>query len=479
MPNRFEVTRKSIVWSYAGTIFSMASNFLLLPIIFHFLNSQEIGYWYLILSINGLIALFDFGFDPAFARNIAYIWSGAKTLKSRGVDKEHDHTVINYHLLASTIHAARAIYMILAIVAVVLVGIFGTIYMNAVVFSKLPDAEYKWTWLVFCFSLFLNLYFGYFSALLRGSGKIDSVNKAQVFSRSLQILLTFGGFLIYPSILSPVIGLVMYGIIFRTICSHFYWQDEEVRSHRDVLKSPMNWHEIKEIFLFIWPNTWRDGLVSMSNYVTSQGMSLMAGAFLPLSVTGVYSVGVQFASAIGTASSAINGAYNPILQSNFVKQDFASIRDKTSKAGAAYVWLFLIASVGTLLVIFPLLKLIKPASVPTLEVFLPLILYYFLYQQHSVHASYIANANIIPYTKAFLISAGANLVGLWLGLELTNGNIYFLLFFPILVQAAYNNWRWPSYYYKMIDSTLLSSIKQGTIAWGKTFANFFKSGSNV
>ena len=47
------------------------------------------------------------------------------------------------------------------------------------------------------------------------------------------------------------------------------------------LKSPMNWHEIKEIFLFIWPNTWRDGLVSMSNYVTSQGMSLMAGAFLP------------------------------------------------------------------------------------------------------------------------------------------------------------------------------------------------------
>ena len=190
-------------------------------------------------------------------------------------------------------------------------------------------------------------------------------------------------------------------------------------------------------------------------------------------------VGVQFASAIGTASSAINGAYNPILQSNFVKQDFASIRDKTSKAVAAYVWLFLIASVGTLLVIFPLLKLIKPASVPTLEVFLPLILYYFLYQQHSVHASYIANANIIPYTKAFLISAGANLVGLWLGLELTYGNIYFLLFFPILVQAAYNNWRWPSYYYKMIDSTLLSSIKQGTIAWGKTFANFFKSGSNV
>ncbi len=84
--------------------------------------------------------------------------------------------------------------------------------MNAFVFSKLPDAEYKWTWLVFCFSLFLNLYFGYFSALLRGSGKIDSVNKAQVFSRSLQILLTFGGFLIYPvhSITSYRTGDVWY-----------------------------------------------------------------------------------------------------------------------------------------------------------------------------------------------------------------------------------------------------------------------------
>ncbi|RXT55711.1 lipopolysaccharide biosynthesis protein [Lacticaseibacillus chiayiensis] len=479
MPNRFEVTRKSIFWSYAGTIFSMASNFLLLPIVFHFLSPKEIGYWYLILSINSLITLFDFGFDPTFARNIAYVWSGAKTLKSHGIEKKRSHADVNYHLLASMIHAARVIYMILAIVAIVLVGFFGTMYMNAVVFSKLPDVEYKVTWLVFCFSLFLNLYFGYFSALLRGSGEIDSVNKAQVFSRILQIFLTFVGFLIYPSILSPVIGLMMYGIIFRTICSRFFWRDDEVRNHRKELKSPMNWHEIKEVFLFIWPNTWRDGLVSMSNYVTSQGMSLIAGAFLPLSVTGVYSVGVQFASAIGTASSAINGAYNPILQSNFVKRDFDSIRDKTSKAVAAYIWIFAIATVGTLLVIFPLLKLIKPESVPTLQVFLPLILYYFFYQQHSAHAGYIANANIIPYAKAFLISAGVNLVGLWLGLKLTSGNIYFLLFFPIVVQALYNNWRWPMYYYKMIGSTLLTSIKRGTIAWGKTFVNFFKSDSKI
>lgn len=108
-----------------------------------------------------------------------------------------------------------------------LVGIAGTIYMNAFVASKLPDAEYKWTWLVFCASLALNLYAGYLLALRCGSGKIELENKAQVARRRLQSLLTFGGCLIYPSSLRPVIGLVMYGIIARTICRDFYWQDEE------------------------------------------------------------------------------------------------------------------------------------------------------------------------------------------------------------------------------------------------------------
>lgn len=66
-----------IIWNYIGTLFSLSSSFILLPFVLIFLSPSELGLWYVFLAVNGLVSMFDFGFDPTFARNIAYAWSGA------------------------------------------------------------------------------------------------------------------------------------------------------------------------------------------------------------------------------------------------------------------------------------------------------------------------------------------------------------------------------------------------------------------
>lgn len=463
LQKKFKITKKNVIWSYASTIFSMASNFLLLPLIFYFLNKNEIGYWYLILSVNSLTALFDFGFDPAFARNIAYVWSGISSLKNQGIDKNvlHRENMVNYHLLSATIHTARVIYLMLAIIALLLIGTCGTVYMILIVFHTLTSSVYKWTWVVFCISMFTNIYFGYFSALLRGSGKIEEVNKALVFSRLAQILFTGVGFLLSASIIVPVFGLLIYGILFRFFCNGYFWQDDLIRKHQKILREHIDMKEIQSIFIVIWPNTWRDGFVSISNYLTTQGMSLIAGTFLSLSATGTYSIGIQFASALSSAAASINGAVHPILQSLFVERDFVGLRKQTAIAITAYIWLFWFGSFLTVNFIFPILKMVKTESVPDNGVFSLMLVYFFLYQLHSIHASFIANANIIPYTRAFIISALINLALLVVVLKIAGGSVYVLLLIPIIVQGAYNNWRWPMYYYSMINANFKSLIVLG------------------
>ncbi|WP_102115977.1 hypothetical protein [Lactiplantibacillus plantarum] len=81
-----KASKTDIIWSYIGTAFSLSSSFLLLPFIMIKLSSDELGLWYVFLAINGLVSLFDFGFDPAFARNVTYAWGGATRLRRVGAE---------------------------------------------------------------------------------------------------------------------------------------------------------------------------------------------------------------------------------------------------------------------------------------------------------------------------------------------------------------------------------------------------------
>lgn len=457
---KFSMTKGNIIWSYIGTVFSMASSFLVLPFIFYFLSSKEIGYWYLILGVNGLTVLLDFGFDPAFARNIAYIWSGISNLKKQGVEKA-DSEKVDYLLLADMIQTAKVVYLCIALIAVLMISVFGSLYMKNVVFNVLPGNIYVFSWIVFIVSIFFNLYFGYYSALLRGSGKVEHVNRAQVFARILQLVVTIVGFCFSRTILVPVIGLLVYGVAFRIFCNKYFWNDITIQQHKRVLKKKLNIKRTRDILKSIWPNTWRDGLVSISNYLSTQGMSLMAGIFLPLSMIGVYSIGIQFASALGTGAASINGAILPMLQSNFVKRNYEALKKETSLAISAYVWLYWIGAIAVISVIFPLLRLVKPESVPNIEVFSFMLIYFFLYQMHSAFASYIASFNVIPYMRAFIITAVVEIILLWILLS-ASGNIYTLLLIPILVQGVYNNWYWPAYYCRIIKSSFRNLLILGT-----------------
>lgn len=90
---------KDVIWSYACTILTPISGFILLPILLIFLSDTEIGLWYVFIAISGWPSLLFLGLSPAFSRNIVYCISGASALSKSGSVEYSAGRGINWHLL--------------------------------------------------------------------------------------------------------------------------------------------------------------------------------------------------------------------------------------------------------------------------------------------------------------------------------------------------------------------------------------------
>ena len=65
--------KKDVLWNYVGTFMSMASNFLLIPLLLVFLSSEEIGLWYVFVAIAGFAQLLEFGFTSYYSVYLASV----------------------------------------------------------------------------------------------------------------------------------------------------------------------------------------------------------------------------------------------------------------------------------------------------------------------------------------------------------------------------------------------------------------------
>ena len=106
-----KITKRDVLWGYTAQFFNIGVNVLILPFILRLLPVEILGIWYVFLSISAFVLMLDFGFQPTFARNVAYVMSGATRLKAEGVDEEAEVLDCpNYALLKNIIKTMRRFY---------------------------------------------------------------------------------------------------------------------------------------------------------------------------------------------------------------------------------------------------------------------------------------------------------------------------------------------------------------------------------
>ena len=122
------IGKRDIAWSYAATIFRVGAGIILWPFILSQMSAETVGIWNVMITIMGFITLLDFGFQPSFARNISYIFSGVTKLQKVGIQTAESDGNVNYALLKGTLNAMRKFYRWMALGVFVILGTAGTAY---------------------------------------------------------------------------------------------------------------------------------------------------------------------------------------------------------------------------------------------------------------------------------------------------------------------------------------------------------------
>lgn len=472
---KIKASRADVIWSYVGTFFSLSSSFLLLPFILHFLSGNQIGMWYIFLAINGLVSLFDFGFDPTFARNIAYAWSGAKSLTKIGASQFAEDGTPNIHLLRIIIATSKRLYGMLSLAAFATVGTIGTFYVlhvgHAISFDSLMPA-----WIIFCIALFMNLYLGYYSALLRGLGAVANINQATFISKAIQFVLSALGLVFGFGLIAVALGFFANGIAFRILCKYSF--DTFKLQQTPEWKLSVSRDDVMSTLRLVSFNAVRDGIVAISNYLVTQASSILASLFLTLTQTGVYSISLQLATAVSNISASMIYAYHPTFQSAFLNHD---VRTQKKVVSRGLSMLYILTILGTLAVcvaVFPLLRIFKPNSSFSVPFFIGMSIYMFLWQQQSAGASYISDTNNVPYVRAYLVSGLLSVI-LTVALLMTGRfGVWSLILGPGSVQLSYNNWKWLSEVFRRLRTSLGRSLLDGSQEWMILIKRRFKRGES-
>lgn len=458
---QIQTKKKDIIWNYLGIFFSMGTQVLWLPILIHYLPPDLLGLWYVFISIGGLVELLDSGFTPTLSHSMSYAWSGAEDLQKQGVVFADNPKEPNYPLVCGIMATCRKLYFGIALAATVLMIGGGTIYIRHIAHAYLDIKLYA-AWFIYILSTFINLYIGYYAVVLVGIGDVFRKNKAAIFSKATFLIVGTIGLVCGFGILGLSVAYFLSGFVLRGLCKHFLMKENGFAAIFREHKNQQQYSQ-KHVLKMMWPNAWRDGLVSITAYFTGQATVLMSGSFLTLYETGIYSFSMQVINAICSIANALFWAYIPAIQSAYVSKKKNLMKIYYSRAMAcafhlSFLGILVFATVG-----IPVVQFLRKDFVIDRTAFLVLAFSIYLLNRHRNSASFIVTMNKLPYTFSFIFFGTISLVTTYIGLSRFHMGLWGLILIPLVVQSIYNNWKWNKVVNRYLETTEWNLLAEGTM----------------
>lgn len=438
-----EVKKNDVFWGYFSQLVSLLSGVVVLPIILNKLTVEEIGLNYLLLTISSGLILIDFGFAPQIGRNITYIYSGVKKILKDGIQilPVEDDWQINYKLLKTAVEASKLLYTFLGGVVILLLLSFGTYYVSIVTngFVTIPNSLL--VWILFCVSVFFEVYYAYYSSLLNGKGLISAYRKAIVFSKLCNVFLTIILLYFDFGLISIVLANLISPFVLRFFCHRFFFNEDYRKLTADI---DVVFTEKVELLKLLWFNASKLGAVYLGTFLVSKSGMFLAGLYLDLADVAKFGLMSQLVSILGVFSLTISTIYQPRLVGLLIKGDKDKLLDELSFTVCTFIVIFISGSTALLLAGDFFLDFFRSSAVlPTSEILLFYLLVMFLEYHHSIFVSFITLQNKIIFVKASLVSGIVVILLSFLILNFTKLGLVGLVFCQFISQAAYNNWRWP------------------------------------
>ena len=442
------IGKRDIAWSYAATIFRVGAGIILWPFILSQMSAETVGIWNVMITIMGFIALLDFGFQPSFARNISYIFSGVTKLQKVGIQTAESDGNVNYALLKGTLNAMRKFYRWMALGVFVVLGTAGTAYFYYILqkySGDRTDAMIAWILLIAINSY--NIYTLYYNALLLGKGYIRRERQIMILSQSiylcLAIILIYAGFGLTAIVASQAVSIILQRILSYRV---FFTKELKQQLLNTEAEDP------KDILSAISPNAIKVGLTQLGGFCVTKSALLIGSAFLTLEETACYGITLHIIDILARCSTVYYQSITPKIAQSRANKDVIKLK------------YYFVCSIGILVATFLLggaaiaflgnwgLNMIGSETkfLPTIMLCV-MLLVYLLETNHSIAAGFISADNRIPFFIPSLLSGLGTVVLLWLFLSILKWGVWGMILSQGIAQLVYQNWKWPSMVIKELN----------------------------
>ena len=423
---------------FAAQILQYGSGLLLLPFILIKLPAAEVGVWYIFITLQGLAALADFGFQPTFARSFSTAYAGATHIIKNGLAETNNNA--NLPLVRDILRLCRQFYCGLSVFVLALMASLGYFYLPTIVHGEEISLAYvQNAWSILSFSTALSIYFSWNNGFLFGAGKISATYWGQIVSRVGFLLIGSAALLFGWGLIGLAIANLTAVLTARVMLQ---WQMAPLFRQLEGT-SNLATEGFADLFSAIWPNAVRMGLVALGAFLITRLNVLIASSFFSLEVAASYAITIQFLTAVNSVAQLPIAVAIPDMVELRVRNQKALLRSTWLLRQSILLILFGSGVCAVAFIVQPLLGYID-SSVQLLPTSLILLmgLVLLLEANHSSCALVITTGNSVPFVGAALWSgfsvAVLAITASWAGLGVAG-----LICAQGAVQLAYNNWKWP------------------------------------
>lgn len=437
-----DVGRKDFVWTLLATFFKIGAGVLLFPFVLRMLPVESVGIWTIFTAITQLTFIFDFGFNVSFARNVSYVFSGVSSLKKEGYESVEPLYInkVDYSLLGGTIRAMRYFYSRMAIVLFVLFAVVGTFYVYSLCRDYSGDVrEVYVAWGILVLINSYNLYTLYYEALLNGRGLIKRVHQIILIGNVVYIILAIVLILLGGGLVAIVSSQAISVLLVRYLSKRAFYTKEII----DGL-SIVDDVDYKGVLSVITPNAVKVGLTSLGGFIINKSSMFIGSLYVSLEMMASYGITLQLLVVIGMLAGIVSRVYMPKVFQWRVEGRLDLVRRTFYLSSIVMLFVFVLS--GTVIVLWGdwMLGVLKSSTMllPTGLLILVFVQHYLEYN-HSNAAQYLLSRNEVPFFKASLMSACGVLILLGVFVVWLDMGVLGMILSPMIVQAAYQNWKWP------------------------------------
>lgn len=419
-----------------GNMLSQSAKLLVLtPLILVTYDVDEIAFWYLLLTLNSLVIVVDFGFYPTFSRIVSYAYNGLDAVKEiNQIDAKSHSGLPSWEFMQRVYGTLNTVYFLMTFLITGVV-LFSTISSVSVIIDRTSDETMLWfTYAIFIASVIFAFLARRSDTVIIGTNHVALINRWNIINNVanslISILIVYSGmsliWLALNQLLFSILLVIRNYYIEQHICAGQFKKFELLAFD-------------KEIFWWIWKPAWRSGVLILSSTGITQATGILYSNWSSSTELASYLLTLKLVTTISQFSQAPFYSKLPIFSGLMVSRKLEKLTTTSATAMFKSLSVFTLGMIS--LIYFGNLALDIIGSNSSLESrpFLILMAFvWFFERHHAMHAQIYVTTNDIPFYKSAIVSGILNIsciyslvpyIGVWA--------------FPVslgLSNLAINNW---------------------------------------